>query len=298
MAIDFGSVLNKAKEMSTSKKKGYEKDERFITITRDSDDKGSLVLRFLPDKGALLPSVSKFSHFGKKEVSKDDVRWFVAECPTTIDEKCPYCETYLEAWKYKDTEKTEELKGGKRKEEYISNVLVIKDPGNPENEGKVMLYKYGWAIQKMIDTALEGEEEAEVDPINIYDPINGANFLLKHSRQGKNIVLEGSKFLNPSSIVEEDESAIEELIEKTYDLTEYLNSLTYETYDELKKKFYKFENGVYPDETSETKSGTPKKEVPKKETPKKEEKVPEKPKESSTESVVKDDELDDFFNNL
>ena len=26
---------------------------------------------------------------------------------------------------------------------YVSNIYVVKDPANPENEGKVFLYKYG-----------------------------------------------------------------------------------------------------------------------------------------------------------
>ena len=31
----------------------------------------------------------------------------------------------------------------KRKKSYVSNILVIDDPANPENNGKVFLYRYG-----------------------------------------------------------------------------------------------------------------------------------------------------------
>jgi hypothetical protein len=34
----------------------------------------------------------------------------------------------------------------KRKLSYISNIYVVKDPGNPENEGKNFLFKYGKKI--------------------------------------------------------------------------------------------------------------------------------------------------------
>ena len=31
----------------------------------------------------------------------------------------------------------------KRKLNYISNIYVVSDPANPQNEGKVFLFKYG-----------------------------------------------------------------------------------------------------------------------------------------------------------
>ena len=47
----------------------------------------------------------------------------------------------------------------KRKLTYISNIYVVKDPANHENEGKVFLYKLGKKSFDKITTAMQPEFE-------------------------------------------------------------------------------------------------------------------------------------------
>jgi hypothetical protein len=264
MAIDFDSLMTNVKTAFTSEKKEFNKkdyvDTRFIKVTRDETDSGSLILRFIPDPNG-VGVITKYSHFGMREDEKGNKHYFIAECPTTLDQKCPYCEKYIAAWKMKDQETLDLLRSGKRTEKYISNVVVVKDPAHPENNGKVMLYEYGFKVAQMIESALNGDEDSDIEPINIYHPIKGANIRIRHSRNGKNIVMDGSQFLSPSALVE-DMDEFEKLLSTAYDLSEFLQPEKYESYEELEKKLFKYENGYTLDESDgkpkETKKKAPK----------------------------------------
>ena len=72
----------------------------------------------------------------------------------------------------------EQARKQKRKLTYISNIYVVKDPANPENEGKVMLYKFGKKIFDKLTAAMqpEFEDEEAIDPFDFWQ---GANFKLK-----------------------------------------------------------------------------------------------------------------------
>ena len=304
MAIDFDKLMGSVKQTfknETSERKDFAPDPRFIKVTKDEAGNGQIVVRIIPDKNG-LGVVKLFKHFGKIEDPKTgNKRWFIANCPTTLDGgKCPYCEAYLEAWKNKDEAEIAKLKQGKRNESYISNVLIIKDPGNPSNNGKVMLLDYGYKISKMIEESLNGDPDSEIESINIYHPLNGANLLIRHSKQGQQYVLDGTKFLTPSSICE-DMEAFESILEKTYDLTEFIANDKFESYDELNKKFFKFIHGFDMGGTASAATNTPKP------TPKAtqttqddeapwEEPAPKPSAKPSAKPTPKDD--DDFFNDL
>lgn len=301
MALDFNALMTNVKSTFSSEKKPTKdyNDKRFVKVTRDEDDNGTLVVRLIPNKEG-VGVVTTFKHFGSKVDEKGNTRYFIAECPTTIEQKCPYCEKYLNAWKAKDHDTIESLKNGKRSEKYITNVLVVKDPGNPENNGRVMLFEFGYKISQLIEQAMNGDPEAEIDPINIFHPIEGANLLIKHSKSGKQIVLDGTKFLSPSSVVS-DMDEFETILEKTYSLQEFLDPSKFESYEELEKKMFKYENGYDLEESAGTKpkpaqtTQAPKVEAPVAKPEPKVEAPVETPKPKPAPSV---DDDDDFFANL
>ena len=49
----------------------------------------------------------------------------------------------------------------KRKLSYYANIYVVQDKANPENEGKVFLYKFGKKIFDKIMEAMQPEYEDE-----------------------------------------------------------------------------------------------------------------------------------------
>ena len=58
---------------------------------------------------------------------------------------------------------------------------MVKDPANPENEGKTFLFKYGKKIFDKLTAAMqpEFEDEEAIDPFDFWQ---GANFKLKDLR--------------------------------------------------------------------------------------------------------------------
>lgn len=288
MTFDFDKIMQTQKEeLSEAKPKKDFKDERFIKITRDENNNGSLVVRFIIDMEQ-RPAVTTFKHFASKVDDNGKKSYFIANCPTTIGDKCPYCNAYLDAWKIKDQETIDELKSGKRNEKYIANVLVIKDPANPENNGKMMLFEYGYKIAQLVSSTINGDDEIGVEGINIYHPTKGANLLLKHSKQGQYITLEGSKFLTQSSIG--DMTEFEALVNKTVNLNEFVDPEIFESFETLEKKFFKYRNGFELEGAgSETVAAKPAAKKP-------EPKVETKPVAATTAAVSDDD--DSFFDDL
>ena len=55
----------------------------------------------------------------------------------------------------------------KRRLQFYSNIYVVQDPGNPANEGKVFLYRYG----KKIFDKLNEANESSVRRRTSYQPI-------------------------------------------------------------------------------------------------------------------------------
>ena len=127
-------------------KKSSKKDPRFLVPSIDAKGKCNMKIRFLPFEN----EDSVFGHVEVKyhsisEVGKEQ-RWIPkTPCPTTIGEDCPICEHGWTEWKDEDSKDKKKaiLKRWISDEKYITNVMVIEDKENPENEGKVFLYEMG-----------------------------------------------------------------------------------------------------------------------------------------------------------
>lgn len=212
--------------------KTWEKDERLWQPTADKAGTGSAVIRFLPaPKGEDLPWVRKWSHSFQGPTGK----WYIENSLTTLDQADPVSELNSELWNSGDAGK-EVARKQKRKLEYISNILVVSDPGNPQNEGKVFLYKYGKKIFDKIKDAMnppkEFADEKEMDPFDFWE---GADFKLKFRKVDGYRNYDKSEFKEPSEVSESD-AQIQEIWDAEYSLQEFLDPKNYKPYDELKKK--------------------------------------------------------------
>ena len=152
-----------------------EKDDRFWSLSRDKAGNGSAVIRILPPvNGDDLPWVKNFSY----AFQGPSGRWYINESPTSIGLADPVAEINSEAYASKDESRIEEAKKRKRRNQFIANILVIKDPANPDNEGKVFLWKFGKKILDMIMSKAKPEFEDE-DPVFVWDIDEGCNFKLR-----------------------------------------------------------------------------------------------------------------------
>lgn len=114
--------------------------ERFWKPTMGKDGTGYAVIRFLP---AREPEwTDNFVKVYKHAFEGPGGQWLIENCPTTdaIGRKnCPICASNSQLWATGDKEKQNIARDRKRKLSYYSNIYVIEDPANPENEGKVFL---------------------------------------------------------------------------------------------------------------------------------------------------------------
>ena len=221
------------------------KDERFWNITQDAAGNGSALIRFLPSpKGESLPFAKYYTHNFKGPSGK----YYSEKCLTTLKKKDPVVDFNSQLWNTgleSDKAKAREMK---RKEVYIFNILVLKDPQNPENEGKNFLFRTGPKIYNMIEDAIsppvvenefvEEDDSSSQECFSPYDFWEGANFALKVKKVKGYNNYDDSKFLKPSPVFGGDEDRISALWSKQYSLNEFLDPASFKDYETLKEKLH------------------------------------------------------------
>jgi hypothetical protein len=169
----------------------------------------------------------------------------------------------------------------KRKLHFMSNILVVKDPSNPENEGKVFLYKYGKKIFDKLNDLMNPAFDDE-EPVNPFDFWEGANFRLKIRQVDGYRNYDKSDF-DTSSSVSDDDSELENIWNLQYSLQAFVDPKNFKSYEELQNKL----DRVLGNESVVVK--------PKKVVQELEEESPPEMKSVSTDS---DDDLDELFKSL
>ena len=218
------------KIQETSEKKSY-KDDRFWRPELDKASNGYAVIRFLPaPPNEELPWAKLYSHGFQGKGG-----WFIENSRTTLGEKDPVSEMNSELWNSGIEADKDIARARKRKLQYISNILVISDPANPQNEGKIFLYRFGKKIFDKIQEAME-PEFADEEKVNPFDFWGGANFKLKVRKISGFINYDKSEFDSPSELFDGDDVQLEELWKKQYSLTAFTDPSNFKSYDELKQR--------------------------------------------------------------
>ena len=232
-----GSSIDKlvkaAEAVSTTKTESnsYD-DDRFWKPTRDKAGNGYAVIRFLPQKeGEDLPWVRYWDHGFKGPTGL----WYIENSLTSINQPDPVSEHNSVLWNSGRDEDKALAREQKRRLHYVSNVLVISDPDNPQNEGKVFLYKFGKKIFDKIMDVMQ-PQFADETPVNPYDFWEGADFKLKIRKVEGWVNYDKSEFSSPSSLFDGDEGRLNEVYGQLYALQDFLDPKNYKTYDELKAK--------------------------------------------------------------
>jgi len=214
-----------------NKKSESYKDDRFWRPELDKSSNGFAVIRFLPaPSGEDLPWARLFSHGFQGPGG-----WYIENSRTTLGEKDPVSEMNTQLWNSGIESDKDIARKRKRRLNYISNILVVSDPANPQNEGKVFLYKYGKKIFDKINEAMQPEFEDET-PINPFDFWSGANFKLKVRKVAGFINYDKSEFDSQSELFDGDDAKLEELWKTQYSLSEFTDPSNFKSYDELKTR--------------------------------------------------------------
>lgn len=195
---------------------GFQKDEKEWKLTLDAQKNGSAVIRFLPNRSDdELAFVRIVNHSFKKQN-----QWYIENCPSTHGDYdgCPVCQYISDNDLF---EKAKANKGGEadkllgqigRKQSFWANILVIKDPGNPENEGKVFKFRFGKKIMDKITATIAGNPDLDEPGIAVTCPFAGANFTLKAKKVGDWPNYDDSTFGVPGPIKGIDDEAVQKAI--------------------------------------------------------------------------------------
>lgn len=224
-------ALMKEVEKISNPAQGKSEDNRFWQPEVDKAGNGYAVIRFLPaPSGEDLPFVQIWNHGFQGPGGK----WYIENSLTTIGKTDPVSELNSELWNSGVEANKEIARKQKRRLTYISNILVLKDPAHPENEGKVFLYKYGKKIWEKIKDQAEPQFEDE-KPVNVFDFWEGANFKLKIRNVEGYRNYDKSEFESSSQVASSDED-IEAIWKRQHSLKEFLDPKNFKSYDELKAK--------------------------------------------------------------
>lgn len=237
---DFGKLLNTVEQLD--QKQERKNDDRYWKLGKDKTGNGVAEIRFLPELPEDVPVVKLFNHYYQDKQTK---KWFIGNCPTTLNLPCPVCEHNVELWDTGDAGQ-KIAKDRKRKLSYIANILVIKDPANPENEGKVFLWKFGKKIYDKLYAKIKPTYEFE-EKINPFDPEEGANFLLKGTVlkvEGKDTLsYDQSAFQGVSNLSKMKGLDIDAIMNSRHSVIAEVASDKFDSYEDLNTRFEKASTG-------------------------------------------------------
>ena len=227
----LGSLTAKlVKEVEKLNTNGASGDDRLWKLEVDKSGNGYAVIRFLPaPDGEDLPFVKLYSH-----AFQGPGGWYIENSLTTLGQKDPVSEYNSQLWNNGTDAGKDAARKQKRKLTYISNIYVVKDPANPENEGKVFLYKYGKKIFDKLTAAMqpEFEDEEAIDPFDFWQ---GANFKLKAKNVAGYRNYDSSEFTAVTPLLDDDD-ALESVWKKESSLKEFIDADQFKSYDDLKKR--------------------------------------------------------------
>ena len=241
------SLLGAAQRESAPQEKKSYVDERLWKPTMDKTGNGYAVIRFLPaPKGEDLPWVKLWNHAFQGPTGQ----WYIENSLTTLGNNDPVSEYNSKLWNSGIESDKEIARRQKRKLSYYSNIYVVSDTANPQNEGKVFLYRYG---KKIFDKVMEAMQPPfpDTDPINPFDFWEGANFKLKLRKVDGYWNYDLSSFDGSTKLLD-DEDELENVWGSQYSLSEFTAPSNFKTYDELKTRLDMVLSGVTKTGTVET----------------------------------------------
>lgn len=221
-------------------------DDRFWKPQTDKVGNGYAVIRFLPSReedDLTVPFVTVYDHGFQGPSGK----WYIENSLTTIGKDDPVSKYNQKLWNSGLESDKETARKQKRRLHYITNIYVVKDPANPENEGKVFLYRIGPKIYTKIKDAMTPneafEDEKQIIP---YDLWEGANFKLKIRKVEGYTNYDTSSFDDAGPLFDDDKK-LEEVYNKIYPLKQFVDPEgkdhngypLFKSYDDLEEKLFK-----------------------------------------------------------
>lgn len=234
-SFDFGKLAS-SQEQVFGEKKTESGDDRFYKLKRDENGNGAAIIRFLPD-----PNMKMLQQLYRINVNNQkgaDRRWVSELSPQNINQPDPFHKAWADLWQQG---KKEEARKFARQTRFYTNILVIKDPANPANEGKVFLLDLSQSLKLMLENAMfpsEADRALGAEAKALFNPLQGNNFKLVSSKAATGfLTYEKSSVMDPvTSVFDSKEEAVAFIKENCYPLDDFLKPENYKTYEELQAK--------------------------------------------------------------
>ena len=232
----MSSSLDKLRAaMETASPTGGEKksfnDDTMWKPELDKSGNGYAVVRFLPTpEGEEMPWVSYFDHGFQGPGG-----WYIEKSLTTLNKQDPVSEYNTQLWNTGVEANKDQARKQKRRLHYVSNILVISDPKNPSNEGKIFKYRYGKKIFEALKEAISPafEDEKAINPFDLRD--EGANFKIKIRKVDGYWNYDKSEF-DATAPLYNDEPKLVEVVNNLHSLSGIIAPSEFKSYEELKEK--------------------------------------------------------------
>jgi hypothetical protein len=245
--VDFAALKNNRSksldklnsQLSQIAQKSYSdpNEGKFWKPSRDKAGNGFAIIRFLPAPGGEdMPFVRLWDHGFQGPTGL----WYIENSLTTLGKDDPVSELNSKLWNTGVDADKEQARKQKRRLHYIANVYVIKDSGNPDNDGKVFLFKFGKKIFDKLNDLMNPQFEDE-KPVNPFDLWEGASFRLKIRQFEGYANYDKSEFDGPGPLFEDDEK-LERVWKDEHSLQEIIHEKHFKPYAELKAKLHRVLN--------------------------------------------------------
>ena len=231
---------------SDGAKKSYQ-DDTMWKPELDKTGNGYAVIRFLPTpEGEEMPWVSYFDHGFQGPGG-----WYIEKSLTTLNKKDPVSEYNTSLWNTGIEANKEIARKQKRRLHYVSNVYVVSDPKNPDNEGKVFKYRYGKKIFEALKEAISPafEDENAINPFDLRD--EGANFKIKIRKVDGYWNYDKSEFDSVAPLFDNEEQ-INSVFSQVHSLSAVISPDEFKSYEDLKEKLERVLGTVGSTSTAES----------------------------------------------
>jgi len=211
-------------------------DNRFWYPNIDKAGNGFAVIRFLPAPGdESTPFVRLWEHSFKGPTGQ----WYIENSRTTLGSgnADPVAEVNSKLWNVStddDSPTRKQARAQKRNLRFICNIFVIEDKLNPENNGKVFLFKFGKKIFDKINSAMNPafEDEQKFNPFDLWA---GANFKIKIRTVDKQRNYDQSGFADTSPL-SDDDGELETIWKQEHSVQAFISESNFKPYVDLKKR--------------------------------------------------------------
>jgi hypothetical protein len=177
------------------------------------------LIRFIPNP--VDPAKSKIHKYYVYLNDPISGNSFSADCPSTVGKKSILKDLF---WKLKNSHSAADQELSKkfsRKEDYYALVQIVQDKNKTENEGKIMIFKFGKKLNDLIEAQLQPEYGDKCNPFDLFE---GREFAVHVRKVGEWNNYDLCSFVGEKSSVKVNGVSMKKTQEDMNTILEYLKS--------------------------------------------------------------------------